>query len=158
MSPKRKNTTIASQEVHNVSIEFDSLGSDPTIADLPDAISELDKFQDMQEIGIPEPQKDAVETHELQHRHFEQESFWTDIPAFAKVSEDEFRDLARRANIIGLGIVVDFVANHLAIDSLLLRQHPEYFIHRDEKARFQIPIERERRKVFEYFFCAQGKF
>ncbi len=45
-------------------------------------------------------------------------------------TEDEFAALVARAHTIGLKIIVDFVPNHMGLDSDWLNQHPEYFIHR----------------------------
>lgn len=43
--------------------------------------------------------------------------------------EDSFRDLVNRAHAAGLRVMADFVPNHMAVDSPLIDQHPEYFIH-----------------------------
>jgi len=45
-------------------------------------------------------------------------------------SEEEFDALADRAHKAGLKVIVDFVPNHMGLDSDWLNQHPEYFIHR----------------------------
>lgn len=42
--------------------------------------------------------------------------------------EEEFRDLTRRANALGIKIMLDIVPNHLAADTPLLTQFPEYFL------------------------------
>ncbi|GEM_PF-138782 len=45
-------------------------------------------------------------------------------------SEVEFRELVDRAHLAGLSVIVDFVPNHMGLDSLWLNDHPEYFIHK----------------------------
>src|SRR5258706_1415997 len=52
--------------------------------------------------------------------------------------ETAFREFVARAHKVGLRVMADFVPNHMAIDSPLIDQHPEFFIHsnpalRDEK-------------------------
>jgi RNA polymerase sigma factor (sigma-70 family) len=42
--------------------------------------------------------------------------------------EEEFKDLVRRANEMGLSIMLDIVVNHMAADTPLLASHPEYFM------------------------------
>lgn len=44
-------------------------------------------------------------------------------------TEQEFRDLVQRAHSVGLSVMVDFIPNHMGLDSLWLNDHPEYFIH-----------------------------
>ncbi|OGR89997.1 MAG: hypothetical protein A2992_00390 [Elusimicrobia bacterium RIFCSPLOWO2_01_FULL_59_12] len=45
-------------------------------------------------------------------------------------SEDDFRDLVRRAHNLRMSVIVDFIPNHMGLDSAWLNDHPEYFIHR----------------------------
>ena len=45
-------------------------------------------------------------------------------------TEEEFRLFVQRAHSAGLRVIIDFVPNHTAMDSKLLTNHPEWFIHR----------------------------
>jgi glycosidase len=45
-------------------------------------------------------------------------------------TEQEFDALVDRAHTAGLKVIVDFVPNHMGLDSDWLNRHPEYFIHR----------------------------
>jgi len=45
-------------------------------------------------------------------------------------TEQEFRDLVQRAHSLRLSVIVDFIPNHMGLDSAWLNNHPEYFIHR----------------------------
>src|SRR5258708_11958018 len=49
-------------------------------------------------------------------------------------SEEEFRELVTRAHDTGLSVLVDFIPNHMGLDSPWLNEHPEYFIHRELEA------------------------
>ena len=44
-------------------------------------------------------------------------------------SPEEFRLFVSRAHELGMKIVVDFVPNHTSMDSRLLSEHPDYFLH-----------------------------
>lgn len=48
-----------------------------------------------------------------------------------------FAALAKRAHKSGLAVVVDFVSNHMALDSPWISRHPEFFIRSDTQARKQ---------------------
>ena len=80
------------QELWNQQIDLSDVDGRPTVADLPDAISEVPSMKSLGDIHIPTPHKDPVEQHELEHRDFEEECFWQRLPAFARTSEDEFRE------------------------------------------------------------------
>jgi glycosidase len=45
-------------------------------------------------------------------------------------TEKEFEALVDRAHGLGLKVIVDFVPNHMGMDSDWLNTHPEYFIHK----------------------------
>ncbi len=45
-------------------------------------------------------------------------------------TDKEFDALIERAHHVGLKVLVDFVPNHMGIDSDWLNQHPEFFIHK----------------------------
>lgn len=42
--------------------------------------------------------------------------------------EEQFVDFVNRAHKLGLKIIVDFVPNHMALDSRWINEHPEFFI------------------------------
>lgn len=45
-------------------------------------------------------------------------------------SEQDFQELVQRAHSLRMSVVVDFVPNHMGLDSAWLNEHPEYFIHK----------------------------
>ncbi len=45
-------------------------------------------------------------------------------------TEREFQNLVDRAHAQGLGVIVDFVPNHMGLDTTWLNDHPEYFLHK----------------------------
>jgi glycosidase len=45
-------------------------------------------------------------------------------------TEEEFYALVQRAHRLRLSVIVDFVPNHMGIDTPWLNDHPEYFIHK----------------------------
>ncbi len=49
-------------------------------------------------------------------------------------TEDDFADLVRAAERLGMRVMLDVVFNHTARDSVLVRDHPEFF-HRDASGR-----------------------
>jgi glycosidase len=44
-------------------------------------------------------------------------------------TEEDFLQLIDRAHAAGLKVILDFVPNHMGLDSVWLNDHPEYFIH-----------------------------
>jgi glycosidase len=48
-----------------------------------------------------------------------------------------FQALVKRAHKAGLAVIVDFVSNHMAVDSPWIDKHPEYFIRSDTRVRRQ---------------------
>lgn len=48
-----------------------------------------------------------------------------------------FQSLIKRAHKVGLAVVVDFVSNHMALDSPWIDKHPEFFIRSDTRVRNQ---------------------
>ena len=46
-------------------------------------------------------------------------------------TEEDFRQFVQRAHGAGLKVIIDFVPNHSSMDSRLLKEHPEYYIHRE---------------------------
>lgn len=48
-----------------------------------------------------------------------------------------FARLVKRAHAAGLSVIVDFVSNHMSLDSPWISQHPEFFIRSDTTARKQ---------------------
>ncbi len=49
----------------------------------------------------------------------------------------QFKRLVKRANAAGLSVIVDFVSNHMALDSPWIGERPDFFIRSDTKARNQ---------------------
>jgi glycosidase len=49
----------------------------------------------------------------------------------------QFRRLVKRARAVGLSVIVDFVSNHMALDSPWIKERPDLFIRSDPKARTQ---------------------
>jgi len=46
-------------------------------------------------------------------------------------TEEEFRAFVARAHSAGLRVIIDFVPNHTSMDSKLLNEHPDWFVHMD---------------------------
>ncbi len=61
----------------------------------------------------------------------------------------KFRDLVTRAHTAGLRVIVDFVSNHMAIDSPWIKEDPELFIRSNSQARNQL--------TGEYFLHPSGE-
>ncbi|MEW6207965.1 MAG: alpha-amylase family glycosyl hydrolase [Acidobacteriota bacterium] len=61
----------------------------------------------------------------------------------------KFRDLVTRAHSAGLRVIVDFVSNHMAIDSPWIKEDPELFIRSNPHARNQ--------QTGEYFLHPSGE-
>jgi lysine 2,3-aminomutase len=61
-------------------------------SDLPDSIKEKENLEGLNDIDIPDHIKDSVPYNELKHRDFIDGAFWTKIPAFQNVGEEEFLD------------------------------------------------------------------
>lgn len=53
----------------------------------------------------------------------------------------QFNRLVNRSHSAGLSVVVDFVSNHMALDSPWIFQHPEFFVRSDPNARRQLTSE-----------------
>ena len=53
----------------------------------------------------------------------------------------QFKRLVKRANDAGLSVIVDFVSNHMALDSAWIGQKPELFVRSDIKSREQCTSE-----------------
>jgi starch synthase (maltosyl-transferring) len=49
-------------------------------------------------------------------------------PASAKPAEEQVKEMVAQADSFGLRMMVDLVINHCAVDSALVREHPEWFV------------------------------
>ncbi len=67
---------------------------------------------------------------------------------------EDFEGFVRRAHAAGLKVVLDFVPNHTSMDSSLLAEHPEFFIHREVEGDAQKPPE----GYFSYFSQKLGRW
>jgi glycosidase len=63
--------------------------------------------------------------------------------------KDQFAYFAQRAHEAGLAVIVDFVSNHMALDSSWISEHPEFFIRSDTRARKQ--------STSDYFLHSSGE-
>lgn len=61
----------------------------------------------------------------------------------------QFVSLVQRAHRLGLAVIVDFVSNHMALDSPWVIDHPDFFIRSDTRAR--------RQSTSEYFLHSSGE-
>lgn len=43
---------------------------------------------------------------------------------------DDFKGFVARAHQAGMRVVIDFIPNHTSMDSKMLKEHPEFFVHR----------------------------
>lgn len=63
------------------------------------------------------------------------------VPAYELNPElggrSQFVRLVKRAHAAGLSVIVDFVSNHMALDSPWIVQHPDFFVRSDTTARKQ---------------------
>jgi glycosidase len=62
---------------------------------------------------------------------------------------DQFARFAKRAHRSGLAVIVDFVSNHMALDSPWIIDHPQFFIRSDTRAR--------RQSIADYYLHASGE-
>lgn len=63
-----------------------------TIAELPNKVSTINNFEKLQDVEIPNHQKDMIYSDDLVHRKFLDYGFWEKIPYFKNVSKEEFMD------------------------------------------------------------------
>jgi glycosidase len=45
------------------------------------------------------------------------------------MADESFRNMVCRIHDAGMKIIIDFIPNHTSMDSLMLREHPDWFIH-----------------------------
>jgi hypothetical protein len=61
----------------------------------------------------------------------------------------QFDSFVKRAHRSGLAVIIDFVSNHMALDSSWISDHPEFFIRSDTRARKQ--------SISDYFLHHSGE-
>lgn len=54
-------------------------------------------------------------------------------PGSSKSPEDQVKEMVAQAERLGLRMMIDLVINHCAIDSPLVREHPEWFVHEGDR-------------------------
>lgn len=64
--------------------------------------------------------------------------------------ETAFQDLVTRAHKVGLKVMADFIPNHMAVDSPLIYEQPDYFIHSNPGLRNERPRD--------YFMHGSGRY
>jgi starch synthase (maltosyl-transferring) len=62
-----------------------------------------------------------------------------------KTPEDQLRETVRKAEKLGLRMMIDLVINHCAVDAELIKEHPTWFLF-DKKGRVAHPFARENGK------------
>jgi lysine 2,3-aminomutase len=72
--------------------EIEKIRKADIVGDLPDKITDHKKWEDLQDVEIPEHLKDNVEKNELKHREFNDSEFWHKIPYFKNVKKQEFME------------------------------------------------------------------
>lgn len=76
--------------MHYSNKEIQEFTKADTISELPNKVSDINKFQKLQDVEIPEHQKDMIYSNDLVHRKFKDDNFWEKIPFFKNISNDEF--------------------------------------------------------------------
>ncbi len=102
-------------------------------------------------MGVWQISKGAVKISRILSEDFQGSPYA--VPAYdfnpAMGGKAAFGKLAERAHRAGLGVIVDFVSNHMALDSRWIRQKPEFFIRSNPEARNQ--------STGEYFLHPSGE-
>lgn len=83
---------MSPDKVYNKPIDLEETDGTAMVSDLPDAISERPHLRSLSEVEIPDALKPPAEEDDLEHRQFDEGTFWKKIPAFKNVSEYEFKD------------------------------------------------------------------
>ncbi len=87
MSDDNSSASVKTEKV----IAVDSV-EPVTVGDLPDEISEIPELKKIADVEIPEAEGITVDEEAPEHRDFDDSAFWKTIPAFEKVSREEFLD------------------------------------------------------------------
>jgi len=68
-------------------------------------------------------------------------------PRSQKSPEDQVREMVREAEGLGLRIMIDLVINHCAVDSRLIKEHPEWFVREGGQVAHPFCVEEDGNKV-----------
>ena len=68
-------------------------------------------------------------------------------PGSRKPPQTQVKDMVEQAQRLGLRVMIDLVINHCAIDSLLVRKHPEWFVRENGRVASAYCIEEDGNKV-----------
>lgn len=71
-------------------IEPKTQETEQTLEDIAPKLVEKPELEDLADVVVPPTDREPVEIETLEHRDFEDGAFWRHIPAYAKVSHDEF--------------------------------------------------------------------
>lgn len=63
-----------------------------TVADVAADMAALPQLQHLADVEVPQALREAVEEEDLTHREFDETEFWRRLPAYARVSAEEFGD------------------------------------------------------------------
>lgn len=90
-------------------------------------------------MGVWQPSEGARRISKLVSDDFEGSPYAVPIYKFNRDlgGKGGFQSLVRRAHKAGLAVIVDFVSNHMALDSPWIDKHPEFFIRSNTRVRKQ---------------------
>ena len=90
-------------------------------------------------MGVWQISKGALSISKLVSSDFEGSPYAVPVYKFsAELGGNRgFQSVVRRAHEAGLAVIVDFVSNHMALDSPWIDKHPEFFVRSDTRVRKQ---------------------